>query len=113
MEVSPLQYSLMCVAEQQPGMDLAQICAQIAIDRATLGHLVERLEAAGLLKRTVSLLDRRQKLLSLTLKGEGLLRDLHEPAARADRRLFEGLAPAEHVAFRAMLRAAVAAGRGR
>jgi DNA-binding MarR family transcriptional regulator len=103
MDVTPLQYSLMSAVEQRPGMDLAQICEEIAIDRATLGHLVERLEAAGLLNRTVSRLDKRHKLLSLTPKGQTLLEELHEPAFRANARTLKALSAPERAAFMAML----------
>jgi DNA-binding MarR family transcriptional regulator len=103
MEVTPVQYHLMAAVAQRPGMDLAEICEAISVERAALGHLVERLEAAGLLKRITSRLDKRQKLLSLTAPGTALLAELHEPVHRAHTRTLAALAPDDRATFMAML----------
>ena len=58
-DITPVQYSIMMIIAYRPGMDQAQISDEAGVDRATLVNVVVRLEAAGLLKRITSRLDRR------------------------------------------------------
>jgi DNA-binding MarR family transcriptional regulator len=82
--------------------DQAELAALAGVDRATLGGVVERLLARGLLRRTAGLKDRRTKLVSLTAAGRAALRRatprvetvqqaLLAPLTASQRRAFEHL----------------------
>ncbi len=98
-DVTPVQYSVLSVINAQPGMDQSAIAEEIGVDRATLANVVARLEAGGLLRRTISRLDRRQKLLSLTQRGKNLLVKMQEPVQRAHARTIEPLAAKDREKF--------------
>ena len=65
--------SVQCAAldalHHHPGIDQAQLSALIAYDRATIGGVVDRLEAKGLVERQVSPRDRRAREVRLTPQG--------------------------------------------
>jgi DNA-binding MarR family transcriptional regulator len=109
-DITPVQYSIMTMIAYQPGMDQAQISEEIGVDRALLANVVARLEAADLLERIVSRLDRRQKLLTLTPRGKTLLARMQEPVSRAQARTIEALAPENREIFMELLGTLVDAG---
>lgn len=109
-DVTPVQYSIMSVIAHRPGMDQSQISEEVGVDRATLANVVARLEVAGLLKRIVSRLDRRQKLLTLTPRGKTLLTRMNEPVFRAHARTIEALEPEVRKVFMELLGTLVDAG---
>lgn len=109
-DITPVQYSIMTVIAYRPGMDQARISEEIGVDRAALANIVARLEAAGLLKRITSRLDRRQKLLTLTPHGKTLLARMQEPVSRAQDRAIEALAPENRKFFMELLGTLVDAG---
>ncbi|OYV33609.1 MAG: MarR family transcriptional regulator [Rhodospirillales bacterium 20-64-7] len=109
-DVTPVQYSVLSVIAHRPGMDQSQISEEVGVDRATLANVVARLEDAGLLKRIVSRLDRRQKLLSLTAPGRSVLNRMRGPVERAHDRTIEPLSPQKREKFMELLAALVDAG---
>jgi DNA-binding MarR family transcriptional regulator len=109
-DITPVQYSVMSVIVLRPGLDQAQISEEAGVDRATLATVVARLEAAGLLKRITSRLDRRQKLLTLTTRGKNLLARMYEPVIRAHTRTIEALDPKARAVFMECMSTLVDAG---
>jgi DNA-binding MarR family transcriptional regulator len=109
-EVTPVQYSVLSVIAHRPGMDQSQISEEVGVDRATLANVVARLEDAGLLKRIVSRLDRRQKLLSLTPSGRTVLNRMRGPVERAHERTIAPLSPQKREKFMELLADLVDAG---
>jgi len=109
-DVTPVQYSIMSVISTHPGLDQSQISEEVGVDRATLANVVARLEAAGLLKRIVSRLDRRQKLLTLTARGKAMLARMQEPVFRAHARTIEALDLEHRALFMELLARLVDAG---
>lgn len=93
------QFATLAVLANAPGIDQATLAGLIAHDRPTIGGVVERLEAKGLVTRHQNEKDRRAKVLELTEAG----RALHEmllPAVRAIQTdLLPGLTPAERAEF--------------
>lgn len=73
LELTSVQFAALDAISRQPGIDQAGLAATIGFDRATIGGVIDRLEAKGLLLRSVSERDRRARLLRLTAKGERLL----------------------------------------
>jgi DNA-binding MarR family transcriptional regulator len=102
-DVTPVQYSIMSAIAYRSGMDQSQISQEVGVDRATLANVVARLDAAGLVKRITSQLDRRQKLLNLTPRGKTLLTRMHEPVLRAHARTIEALEPEARDVFMELL----------
>ncbi len=109
-DVTPVQFSIMSVIGQQPGLDQSQISEEVGVDRATLANVVARLEAASLLRRATSRLDRRQKLLTLTPKGKSLLARMQAPVFRAHARTIAALSADEQAQFMSLLARLVNAG---
>src|SRR5262245_47087821 len=53
-DITPVQYAAMVAIRDNPGLDATRIAALIAFDRATLGNVLERLEAKGTIARRPS-----------------------------------------------------------
>jgi DNA-binding MarR family transcriptional regulator len=102
-DLTPVQYAALYVVRSQPGVDHTRLVNLIALDRSTIGSVVERLEAKGLVRRKAGAADRRTKRLYPTTAGSALLDSVEAAVARAQERILAPLAPAERAAFVAML----------
>ena len=60
------------------GMNQSEIAAALEVGKVTLGGLVDRLEASGLVRRELPVEDRRIKLVRLTTKGRRALRSTQQ-----------------------------------
>ncbi len=69
VDMTSVQFAALDAIVQQPGIDQASLAATISFDRATIGGVVDRLEAKGLVQRAVSPDDRRARLLRATPAG--------------------------------------------
>lgn len=93
------QFATLAVLARAPGIDQATLAGMIAHDRPTIGGVVERLEAKGLVTRRQNEKDRRAKVLELTEAGRAL-HDTLLPAVRAIQAdLLPGLTPEERAEF--------------
>jgi len=72
LNLTPVQFAALCALREHPGIDQATVAGLVAYDRATLGKVIDRLEARGMVRRTTSASDRRAKELSITPEGEAL-----------------------------------------
>ena len=109
-DVTPVQYSIMTVAAEQPGLEQARLAHEVGIDRTTLANVVARLEGRGLVRREASESDRRLKRVYLTADGADLLGRMDGAAGRAHARTIAALPPADRALFLALLRRLVDAG---
>lgn len=100
--ITPPQFAALIALAAHPGIDQRRLADAIAFDRSTIGDLVTRLEARGLLTRTIGD-DRRTKRLELTPAGTELLRTLEGTVDRIQERILEPLAPDQREAFVEML----------
>ena len=82
-DLTPVQFGAMCVLNEHPGIDQVTLAGLIAYDRVTIGGVISRLEARGLIERTVSESDRRARVLRLSDRGAALLRTAWPAARRA------------------------------
>ena len=82
LSLTPVQYAALCGIRANPGIDQASLAGLVAYDRATLGKVIDRLEARGLVRRTTSPSDRRAKTLILHEAGQAML-DQAGPHVRA------------------------------
>lgn len=100
--ITPPQFAALVALAEHPGIDQRRLADAIALDRSTIGDLVTRLEARGLLSRATGD-DRRTKRLALTPAGDALLRALEPAVARAQARILEPLPSQQREAFVEML----------
>ena len=102
-DVTPLQFSLMTLLVDQPGLEQGVAATKLRLDRFTTASVVRRLEAAKYL-RTKPGQDRRTKNLYLTARGLKIFDGLHAQAMRAHDRLVEPFPPDRRALFTEMLR---------
>lgn len=101
--VTPVQYAALVAIRENPGIDATRLSALVAFDRSTLGNVLERLEAKGVVARGASRGDRRIKVLTLTQVGRELLAAVEPAVERAQERIVAPLAPEERVKLMALL----------
>jgi len=109
LRLSPHQLRALRVLEGAPGLNLTGLAEQLDTGLPTASRLCDRLEAAGLLERTLHPRKRREVRLSLTARGRRVLADV---AARRTQALAVALAAMESVdrdALRRGMRAFLAA----
>ena len=94
-DLTPVQYAALVAIRSHPGIDATRLSAVIAFDRSTLGSVIERLQAKGLIERAASVEDRRVKLLTITKAGAALLRDIVPSVERAQARMLQPLKAAD------------------
>lgn len=97
--LTPPQHSTLIVIGHCPGIDQAALARAIGFDRATIGLVVERLEARGLLKRQRASDDKRRKTLVLTPQGRALMRRAAAAIERTSERLLAPLRPGDRRTF--------------
>lgn len=90
-DVTPVQFAILNALVDQPGEDQITLAGRVALDAATLGAVVARLHARGLVRRENDPRDRRRKLLWITPEGETLVAQMVQPAERVQQRLMAPL----------------------
>jgi DNA-binding MarR family transcriptional regulator len=94
-DITSPQLAAMRAIALNPGLEQTALSEIIAYDSSTIGGLIDRLEAKGLVQRTVGKRDRRKRELTLTPRGHKVLTKVMPPASRVADRLLEPLSPAE------------------
>ncbi len=101
--LTSVQFAALFAVRASGELDATRLAEQIAFDRATIGDVLDRLEAKGWVARAGSPADRRIKLIRLTPKGAALLKRVEPAVARVQERLLAPLSPVEQARFRALL----------
>lgn len=91
--VTPVQYAILRVLRDRPGIDQVTLADAVALDTSTTADIAVRLEGKGWIRR--ELLARRQRSLSLTDAGAKVLDEMLPRVGPMYERLMAGLAPAE------------------
>ncbi len=107
--LTPVQYAVLQSAFNTPSVDQRTLAATIGQDTSTIGGVVDRLEARGLLQRNASPGDRRVRLLTLTEAGQELLVRAIPGMRRAQERMLQPLPERERAEFMRMLQVLVKA----
>lgn len=107
--ITPVQYAVMTVLRDRPGLDQISIANEAAIDRTNVADVLARLEDRGLLDRQVSTADRRMKLARLTAEGERVASDMEDQMGHAQDRFVAPLSPAERAQLMRLMSKLVAA----
>lgn len=86
-DISLAQFSVLYVVDINPGLAQARIAEALAIERARLVLMLDRLEERGLLVRSRSKADRRSHALHLTPAGRDMLKVLLDVQAEHEERI--------------------------
>ena len=74
------------------GMMQTELAKVMDVGKVTLGGLIDRLEASGLVKRQADPSDRRAKRVVMTPKGTKLLADIQSIATKVNDQILNGIA---------------------
>lgn len=95
LNLTPVQYSSLQTICNQPGIDQKTLCATIGYDTSTIGGVIDRLEARGLVVRNVAPHDRRARLITPTEEGLQMLQKVVPRMLRSQERFLDPLTPKE------------------
>lgn len=107
LDLTSVQFAALDVVAQQPGIDQATLAETISFDRATIGGVLDRLEAKGLVQRLVSEHDRRARQLHLTPEGKRLLAASRPVVEALQAEILAPLSARERTAFLALAQKAL------
>lgn len=97
--VTPVQYATLATVNEYPDLDIRSIANMIAVDRSTLGSVIDRFDKAGLVERLIDPDDRRSRVVRITREGAALLARLAPEVAMVQDRICDRLTHAERSAF--------------
>ncbi|MEO8122474.1 MAG: MarR family winged helix-turn-helix transcriptional regulator [Burkholderiales bacterium] len=97
--VTPVQYGLLSILVDMPGIDQFSLAEELGIDRANVHDVLKRLESRKLLIRVVDPHNRRRKLCLTTKQGAELVARHQTGMQKAQRRLLDPLTVAERATF--------------
>jgi DNA-binding MarR family transcriptional regulator len=101
-EVTPVQYAVLELLREKPGIDQVRLAQEVALDTSTTADLAARLEAKGLITREV--MSRGQRKLELTAAGAHMLASLSKGIDQLQDTLLGRLSPGEQADFVRLLR---------
>lgn len=101
--VTPIQYCVLRVLQQHPGIDQVTLARFCALDTSTAADLAVRLEERGLVRRMMATKSKRFRLLYPTPRGTALLRKLIPRSAVLASRLLQALSKEEQKVFMQLL----------
>jgi DNA-binding MarR family transcriptional regulator len=107
INLTPVQYSSLQTICNQPGIDQKTLCETIGYDSSTIGGVIDRLEARGLVARKVSPSDRRVRLLTATKDGLVMLEQVVPRMLKSQKRFLEPLTPKERKEFMRLMKVLV------
>lgn len=102
-DVTPVQFAILNELLGQPGEDQVTLSSRVALDAATSGSVIGRLEARGWIRRESDTRDRRRKLLWVTPEGAEAAHQMRGAAQRVQERLMSPLDPTEQMQLKALL----------
>jgi MarR family transcriptional regulator, lower aerobic nicotinate degradation pathway regulator len=103
-EVTALQFAILQALVDEPGADQITVAQRVALDAATSGSVIMRLEERGWLRREPSPTDKRRKLLWLTSEGQTQALAMKKHAKKVQQRLLQALSEPEQEQFVALLK---------
>ncbi len=101
--VTPVQFAAMQAIQDQPSIDQRSLASSIGLDTSTIAGVIDRLDARGLVQRSASKQDKRVRLLSLTVPGQKLLKQVVPAMLKAQQRILAPLPTKEQEQFMKML----------
>jgi DNA-binding MarR family transcriptional regulator len=102
-ELVQLEYALLIFVDDVPGISQHTLSEALGIDRNNVSLIVDKLEARGLLKRSVNGADRRARELTITAQGKKLWRRFQQKVLAANDGVLACLSAKEKELFLDML----------
>jgi MarR family transcriptional regulator, lower aerobic nicotinate degradation pathway regulator len=102
-DVTAVQFAILQTLLDTPGADQISVAQRVAMDAATSGSVIGRLEARGWLRRESDALDKRRKLLWLTDAGRKAANQMKRPVQKVQNKLLAPLTAQEQVQLVALL----------
>ncbi|MER6751346.1 MarR family winged helix-turn-helix transcriptional regulator [Streptomyces sp. PDY-4] len=112
LRMSVHQLRALLVLKTASELNLTSLAERLGIGLPTASRLCDRLEAAGMLERSLHPEKRREVRLGLTAQGHRVLDDVAARRAQALADVLRGMEPAERSALRRGMRAFLAARGG-
>jgi DNA-binding MarR family transcriptional regulator len=103
-DVTAVQFAIMQALLDNPGADQITVAQQVALDAATSGSVIGRLEARGWLRREADALDKRRKLMWLTTEGRKAANQMKKPVQKVQDKLLASLSADEQMQLVALLK---------
>ena len=103
-DLTAVQYAALAAISGSQGIDATRLAGLTASDKATIGGVVERLQAKALVQRQPSKGDKRAKALSLTPAGKALLGEVEERVLKTQAQMLEPLDERERRQLIALLK---------
>jgi DNA-binding MarR family transcriptional regulator len=98
-QVTPVQYGLLSILVDMPGLDQFSIAEELGIDRANVHDVLKRLESRKLVLRVVDPHNKRRKICLATQEGAEFVARHHAGMQAAQKRLLQGLTEGERTTF--------------
>ncbi len=102
-ELVQLEYALLVFVDDVPGISQQTLSEALGIDRNNVSLMADKLEARGLLKRSVNDADRRARELFITPQGKKLWRGCRAKVLEANNKVLACLTAKEKELFLDML----------
>ena len=103
--LTPIQSLIMSfVSEKVHGISASEISRELNLDSATLSGILERLESAGWVRRTISEEDKRLSIISLTDKYHQVRQEIEAVRASIEEAMFANFSTEEKLLFIRMLK---------
>jgi DNA-binding MarR family transcriptional regulator len=102
--VTPIQYCVLRILQDHPGIDQVTLASLCALDTSTAADLAVRLEERGLVRRMMPMKSKRYRLLQLTPEGAALVKKLVPYAYVLSSRLLQALNNKEQRIFLRLLK---------
>lgn len=102
------EWRVIAVLSRHPGVSAAEVAELTRMDAVAVSRAVARLLRAGRLRRTVSPLDRRRSVLSVSSAGAAVYREVAPIALGYERELLDALKPTQRAVLRRALDALTA-----
>lgn len=106
-DITSVQFAALDAIKANPGIDQAGVAALIAYDRPTIGEVINRLVAKGLIERAVNDADRRARVLRLTSAGMTAYERLLPVVRDLQQDILGKLTPGERATFLTLVKTAI------
>lgn len=98
-QATPIQYGLLSILVDMPGLDQFSLAEELGIDRANVADVLKRLESRKLVLRVVDPHNKRRKICLPTRAGAAFVQKYKARMQRAQERMMEPLSPQERRTF--------------
>lgn len=106
-QITAPQWAVLCLLCQEGSFPQTQIADKLYWDKATIGDIVEKLLAKGLVERTVSASDKRAYCVSATEKAKQIIGPMAEMTGQINEMTYGTMSPGERLMLQELLKKVV------